>query len=265
MKTVILCGGLGTRLAEETGKRPKPMVYIGGKPILWHILDIYGRQGHNDFVLALGYKGEQVKEYFLNYYAMTSDATVDLDTGNVSYRTQSQDRRNWKVALVDTGQTSQTGGRLLRLKQTLAADTFMVTYGDGVANVDLAELLKVHRAHGKLVTVTAVRPLSRFGGLRLNTGQPHEVEKFVEKPDFTQTLTDAQGQWINGGFFVMEPGVFDYIDDDATNLERDALERIAADGQMAAHAHHGFWQCMDTVRDRDMLEELCATGHPPWI
>ncbi len=266
MKTIILCGGLGTRLAEETGTRPKPMVAIGGKPILWHIMNIYGAQGHNDFVLALGYKGEQIKEYFLNYYALNFDTTVDLKTGDVSYRTPNSDRRDWNVALVDTGQATQTGGRLLRLKDLLSTETFMVTYGDGLGNVDLEALIKTHRAHGKLVTVTAVRPLARFGGLHLHADRPHEVEQFVEKPDFSDAPAgNANGQYINGGFFVMEPGVFDYLNDDTTNLERDALERIAGDGQMAAYPHDGFWQCMDTARDRDMLENLWSSKKPPWI
>lgn len=253
MKTVILCGGMGTRLSEETGLRPKPMVAIGGNPILWHILNLYGAQGFKDFVLALGYKGEVIKEYFLNYTALSSDFTVDLATGQVSYDRTA--KRDWRIQCVDTGEKSMTGGRLHRLESILKpTGTFCLTYGDGVADVDLKALVEFHRSHGKLVTVTAVRPMARFGGLALDGKR---VARFQEKPQ-------AGEGWINGGFFVMEPGVFEYLDGDATVLEQSPMERLVADGQLMAYQHPGFWQCMDTIREKQLLEELWASGHAPW-
>lgn len=253
MKVVILCGGMGTRLREETEVRPKPMVEIGGKPVLWHIMNIYSAYGYNEYLLALGYKGEIIKEYFLNYYNHQSDLTISLKTGEV--RTQRNCRRDWLVHLVDTGQSTMTGGRLQRLESRLNDTTFMLTYGDGVSNVDIRGLIDFHRSHGKIATVTAVRPVARFGGMSFNKDQ--QVVSFKEK---AQT---GEG-WINGGFFVFEPEVFDYLHGDDTILEGDPLENLTRDGELMAYRHDGFWYCMDTVRDRQMLEALWAAGTPPW-
>ncbi|MBI3541989.1 MAG: glucose-1-phosphate cytidylyltransferase [Deltaproteobacteria bacterium] len=254
MKVVLLCGGQGTRLAEETGVRPKPMVTIGTHPILWHIMNVYGAQGFNEFVLALGYKGDMIKEYFLKYYALNSDFTVDLASGGVTHETRTC-RRNWKVSLADTGERTQTGGRLKRLEKQLRPEgTFMVTYGDGLSNVNATELLKFHRAHGKLATVTAVRPTARFGGLRLDGDR---VEHFKEKPQ------SGEG-WINGGFFVFEPGIFDHLEGDQSVLETAPLENLVKKGELMAYRHEGFWQCMDTVRERQLLEDLWVKGGAPW-
>jgi glucose-1-phosphate cytidylyltransferase len=253
MKTVILCGGMGTRLSEETSLRPKPMVAVGAYPILWHIMNIYGAQGFSEFVLALGYKGEMIKEYFLNFYAMNSDLRVDLSSGEVSYLRPG--RRDWMVELVDTGEKTMTGGRLKRLESSLqSSGTFFLTYGDGVCDVNLKALLEFHRSHGKLVTVTAVRPTARFGGMSFDG---ERITQFKEKP---QT---GEG-WINGGFFVMEPEVFSYLSDDGEPLETTPLERLARDGQLMAYKHSGFWQCMDTIRDRQLLEERWESGSAPW-
>jgi len=229
MKTVILCGGLGTRLAEETHLRPKPMVEVGGRPILWHIMKIYERFGMNDFVLALGYKGDFIKDYFLNYHPHMSDLTVHLKSGQVDYNNPTAE--DWRVSLIDTGAATMTGGRLLRLKSQLeSGGTFMLTYGDGVANVDISALLKFHRSHGRLATVTSVRPAVRFGELTVKDSQ---VTNFHEKPQA------AEG-WINGGFFVFEPEVFDFIEGDATLLEREPLEKIAQANQLMAFNHPGY-------------------------
>ena len=254
MKTVILCGGLGTRLSEETVVKPKPMVEIGPRPMLWHIMKIYERHGFNDFVLALGYRGELIKDYFLNYHARQSDLTVHLRSGKVEYNNPAVE--DWRVTLIDTGAGSMTGGRLLRLAPHLAGEaTFMLTYGDGVADVDVAALLAFHRQHGKIATVTAVRPSARFGGMQLGEGK---VLHFKEKPQ------SGEG-WINGGFFVFEAAIFDYLDDDATVLEQSPLERLAQDGQLMAYQHDGYWQCMDTIRDRDALQAAWAGGQAPWV
>lgn len=253
IRVVILCGGLGTRLSEETQIKPKPMVEIGGRPILWHIMKIYERHGLTNFMLALGYKGDVIKDYFLNYHARQSDLTVHLKRGQVDYSNPTAE--NWTVTLVDTGASSQTGGRLLRLKPHIpAGQTFMLTYGDGVANVDVAALLAFHRSHGRLATVTAVRPPARFGDLRIENNQ---VTHFEEKPQI------GEG-WINGGFFVFETGVFDYISDDATILEKAPLEQLARRGELMAFQHAGYWQSMDTVRDKMALEEQWAGGKAPW-
>jgi len=253
MKTVILCGGLGTRLSEETQVKPKPMVEIGGRPILWHIMKIYEKYSLNKFVLALGYKGEFIKDYFLNYHARLSDLTIHLKTGNTDYSNPTAE--DWHVSLVDTGANTLTGGRLLRLKNHFKSDeTFMLTYGDGVSDINIEELLKFHRSHGKIATVTAVHPSARFGGMHLDSGQ---VLDFKEKPQ------SGEG-WINGGFFVFEPEIFNYINDDLTILERDPLEQLVSDNQLMAYEHSGYWQCMDTVRDRDGLQELWDSGNPPW-
>lgn len=254
MKTVILCGGLGTRLSEETHLKPKPMVEIGGRPILWHILKIYERHGFSDFVLALGYKGEVIKDYFLHYHARQSDLTVCLKSGQVEY--DNPPREDWGVSLIDTGHDTMTGGRLLRLKSHLeSSGTFMLTYGDGVADVDVTSLLDFHRRHGRLATVTAVRPSARFGGIQLDGGQ---VLDFKEKPQ------SGEG-WINGGFFVFEVEAFQYLKDDATVLEHEPLETLAREGQLMAFEHKGYWQCMDTIRDRDALRALWESGSAPWI
>jgi glucose-1-phosphate cytidylyltransferase len=254
MKVVILCGGLGTRLAEETQLKPKPMVEIGGRPILWHIMRIYEHHGFKEFVLALGYKGELIKDYFLNYHARQSDITIRLKSGEVAFSNPTVE--DWTVSLVDTGQTTQTGGRLLRLRERLRKHgTFMLTYGDGVSNVDLQALLAFHRAHGRLATVTAVRPAARFGDLELEGDQ---VSVFAEKPQM------GEG-WISGGFFVFEPAVLDYIADDTTMLERAPLEKLADSGQLMAYRHSGYWQPMDTMRDKNTLEALWAAGTAPWV
>ncbi len=252
MKVAILCGGLGTRLREETEVRPKPMIEIGGRPILWHIMRSYAARGFKEFVLALGYKGDVVKRYFLDYYHLQSHLTVALASGAVEAHDGA--REDWTVHLVDTGLATQTGGRVKRLADWLGGGTFMLTYGDGVADVNPADLLAFHRKHGKLATVTAVRPPARFGGLLFNGDL---VSEFTEKPQV------GEG-WINGGFFILEPGVLDYIRGDETYLEREPLERLAKDGQLAAFRHDGFWQCMDTVRDLKLLESLWESGRAPW-
>jgi glucose-1-phosphate cytidylyltransferase len=249
---MILCGGQGTRLREETEYRPKPMVEIGGKPILWHILNIYAARGYNEFVVALGYKGEFIKDYFLSFYALNNDLTVDLASGASTVHRGGAP--SWKVHLVDTGAETQTGGRVKRLRGHLKDGTFLMTYGDGVADVDLKELVAFHRSHGKLATVTAVRPPSRFGSFILDG---HRIARFEEKP---QT---GEG-WINGGFFVLEPAVLDLIDGDETPWERAPMERLAAAGELMAFRHEGFWQAMDTLRERRVLEDLWASGKPPW-
>lgn len=251
MKVVILCGGLGTRLSEETHLRPKPMVEIGGRPILWHIMKIYERHGFCNFVLALGYKGEIIKDFFVNYRARQSNLIVELKAGKVTY--SGPIAEDWRVSMVDTGAKSMTGGRLLRLKEQLT-ETFMLTYGDGLSDVDLTALLAFHQSHGRLATVTAVRPPARFGDLIIEGGC---VERFQEKPQ-------AGAGWINGGFFVFEPGIFEFLSDDSTILERDPLERLAAEGQLMSYQHNGYWQSMDTLRDRNALEEQWATGKAPW-
>ena len=253
MKTVILCGGKGTRLSEETSLLPKPMIKIGEKPMLWHIMNIYSNYGQNEFILALGYKGEIIKEYFLNYYALNSDLTIDISSGQVNYQ-QSQ-KQNWKVELVDTGMSTLTGGRLLRLESILRPHgTFMLTYGDGVANIDINALIEFHKSHGKIATVTAVHPTARFGGITLNGNQ---IAEFKEKQQGGEGL-------INGGFFVFEPEIFDYLENDETILERSPLEKLANDRQLMAYKHSSFWQCMDTIRERNLLEELWTSGIPPW-
>jgi glucose-1-phosphate cytidylyltransferase len=253
MKVVILCGGLGTRLSEETQLKPKPMAEIGGRPILWHIMRIYQRHGFRDFVLALGYKGEVIKDYFLNYHARQSDITVQLKTGSVEFSNPTVE--DWTVSLVDTGPTTQTGGRLLRLRDRLSPHgTFMLTYGDGVSDIDVAALVAFHRSHGRAATVTAVRPPARFGDLAITGGC---VTAFTEKPQMG-------AGWISGGFFVFEPNIFDYIADDATMLERAPLEALSRERQLMAFHHSGYWQPMDTMRDKNALEALWASGEAPW-
>lgn len=250
MKVILLAGGLGTRLSEYTDVIPKPMVPIGGKPILWHIMKTYAHYGHKDFHVALGYKAEVIKEYFLNYRALNSDFTVDLASGSISpYQT---DHVDWKVTLVHTGDNSMTGGRVRRMKQFIGNETCLLTYGDGVADIDIDALLSFHRQHGKMVTVTAVRPAARFGELELDGSR---VKSFREKPQLHEG-------WINGGYFVVEPEFFDLIDGDATLLEREPLERASQSGELMAYCHDGFWHCMDTKRDHDLLESLWLNDAP---
>ncbi len=252
MKTIILAGGLGTRLSEETIVRPKPMVEIGEKPILWHLMKIYAEYGYREFIIALGYKGEVVKEYFLNYYYRQSDLTIDLKIGKVT--TKNSGFEEWTVHLTDTGLNSMTGGRLHRLKDRLSKETFMFTYGDGLSNVNIKKLFEFHKSHGKIATVTAVKPSARFGGMQFDDDR---VVEFTEKPQ-------AGEGWINGGFFVFEPKIFNYLHGDDTVLEGDPLENLAKDGQLMAYRHEGFWQCMDTLRDKSLLEELWKSNNPPW-
>jgi glucose-1-phosphate cytidylyltransferase len=252
MKVGILAGGVGSRLSEETISKPKPMVEIGGKPILWHIMKIYGSQGFNEFVIALGYKGELVKRYMVDYCSLASDLTVSMATGDVRLHDGARDE--WTVDLIDTGIDTATGGRIKRLQPHLGDATFMLTWGDGVADIDLHDLLRFHRSHGRLATITAVRPPARFGHIELAGDR---IAEFSEKP---QT---GEG-WINGAFFVLEPAVFDYIDGDETPFERQPLEGLARDGQLMAYRHTGFWQCMDTLRDKVLLESLWDQGAAPW-
>ncbi len=253
MKIVILAGGLGTRLAEETEIRPKPMVEIGGKPILWHIMKHYSHFGHKEFFIALGYKGEVIKQYFIDYHTLSNGSlTVNLSNGSV--RAVGKKCEDWTVHLVDTGQETYTGGRVRRLESRLKNGTFMVTYGDGVSDIDLEALLNFHYSHGRIATVTAVRPPARFGGLLFDGDL---VSNFTEKPQ-------AGEGWINGGFLVFESAVFDYLKGDQSSLEADALERLAADRQLAAYRHPHFWQCMDTLRDKRWLEKLWEEGRAPW-
>lgn len=253
MKAVILAGGLGTRLSEETHLKPKPMVEVGGKPILWHILKIYSHFGVNEFVICCGYKGYLIKEYFANYFLHTSDVTFHMDEDN---RMEVHQRKSepWKVTLVDTGELSQTGGRLRRVRSYLDGESFCFTYGDGVADVDIGALIAHHRREGRQATLTAVQPPGRYGALHLEAGA---VQQFQEKPD-------GDNAWINGGFFVLEPRVLDLIEGDASSWEGDVLPKLAASGQLSAYRHNGFWQPMDTLRDRTRLEELWVGGQAPW-
>lgn len=253
MKVVILAGGYGTRLAEETEVKPKPMVNIGEKPIIWHIMKIYAHYGYNKFVVALGYKGEYIKKYFLDYYSMCSNLKVNLQSGEVSYTSNNHDM-DWSVELIDTGLKTLTGGRIKRLAPYLENKTFMLTWGDGVADINIPELIKFHKSHGKLATMTAVRPTARYGHLELEGNQ---VQEFSEKPQTT-------GGWINGAFFVLEPQVLEYIDGDETMWEHAPLVNLAKDGQLMAYQHTSFWQCMDTLREKHILENLWNSGNPPW-
>lgn len=253
MKTVILAGGLGTRISEESQFKPKPMIEVGGRPILWHIMRLYSHYGFNDFVVCLGYRGYVVKEYFANYVLHNADLTVDLAKGSIEYHARNNEP--WRVTLVETGEATMTGGRLKRVATHLNPDEpFFMTYGDGVSDVDLGALLKFHKDHGKDATITAVAPPGRFGALEINDGR---VDRFVEKPPGDQGL-------INGGFFVLNPSVIDRIDGDPTIWEREPLEGLAADGQLMAYRHDGFWAAMDTLRDKNILEGLWASGEAPW-
>ncbi len=253
MKVVILAGGLGTRLSEETQARPKPMVEVGGKPILWHLLHLYSAAGFNEFIIALGYRQEVIKEYFHLFYSLNNDLTVDLGTGETIVERRSTE--SWRVHLVDTGLDTKTGGRIKRLQKIIGDEAFMCTYGDGLASIDIAELLRFHQRHGREATLTAVRPPARFGGLDL---EGDVVAKFEEKPQLSEG-------WINGGFFVFEPSIFARIEGDATMLEHAPLSGLASQGQLKAYRHPGFWQPMDTLRDKRLLEELWSSGSPPWV
>jgi glucose-1-phosphate cytidylyltransferase len=253
MKVGILAGGHGTRLAEETEIKPKPMVEIGGRPILWHIMMHYSCFGHNEFVIALGYKGEVIKRYMVDYCSLHSNLTVNLKAGRVDLH-DTDGIQDWTINLIDTGLNTMTGGRIKRLQPYMGNETFMLTWGDGVSTVDLDRLLAFHRAHGRLITMTAVRPPARYGHMEFDGDR---IREFTEKP---QT---AEG-WINGAFFVAEPQVFDYIDGDDTQFEKEPLERLAADGELMAYKHDGFWQCMDTLRDKYVLEKLWESGEAPW-
>ena len=252
VKVAILAGGLGNRLSEETESKPKPMVEIGGRPILWHILKYYSHYGFDDFLVALGYKGEHVKRWFVDSLSLSMDLTVDFRNGQV--QPHGATPSDWRISLVDTGLPTATGGRIKRLAPYIGGETFMCTWGDGLSTVDLNALLEFHRSHGRLATVTAVRPPARFGHLELNGDK---VSEFSEKPQTSEG-------WISGAFFVLQPGVFDYIDGDDAQFEHEPLSRLARDGELMAYRHHGFWQCMDTVRDKKLLDSLCERG-APWM
>ena len=250
MKVIILAGGFGTRLSEYTNLIPKPMVTIGGKPILWHIMNTYAHFGHNDFYIALGYKSELIKDYFLNYRALNADFTVDLESGDITHH--QLESNNWKVTLVNTGADSMTGGRVKRMQSYIGNEPFLLTYGDGVADINLEELLSFHNDHGKMVTVSAVRPAARFGELEMYGNQ---ASIFQEKPQLHEG-------WINGGYFVINPEFFELIDGDTTMLEREPLEKVTKAGELMAYKHNGFWHCMDTKRDHELLESLWDQGAP---
>jgi glucose-1-phosphate cytidylyltransferase len=254
MKAIILAGGLGSRLSEETSLRPKPMVEIGGRPILWHILKIYSAHGINDFIICLGYKGYVIKEYFVNYVMHASDITVDIK--NNCIETHGSDCEPWRVTLVDTGSETMTGGRLKRvLPYVKDEEMFCFTYGDGVSDINITKLIEYHKAQNKLVTLTATQPVGKFGALKIDKSS--SVVQFNEKPD-------GDGRWVNGGFFVLSPKVGNYLTDDSTIWEREPLERLSREGNVAAYKHRGFWQPMDTLHDKNLLESLWAKGSPPW-
>ena len=254
MKVILLCGGYGTRLGEETQLKPKPMVEIGGKPILWHIMKIFQKHNMQDFHLALGYKADFIKDYFLKYNSLNNDFSVNLKSGKIEFNDIIKEK--WNINLTDTGLNTMTGGRLLRLKESLKnEETFMLTYGDGVSNVDLTRLLKFHKSHGKIATVTAVRPPVRFGELIIND---NKVEEFAEKPQ-------AGKGWINGGFFVFNKEIFNYIEGDSIMLEREPLEKLSKFGELMAYKHDDFWQCMDTIREKEILEGLLNSNSAPWL
>ncbi|ADV47273.1 glucose-1-phosphate cytidylyltransferase [Nitratifractor salsuginis] len=254
MKVVILAGGYGTRISEETEVKPKPMVQIGGKPILWHIMKIYSHYGFNDFVILLGYKGYYIKEYFANYFLHQSDITIDLQNNHMQVHDNHSEP--WRVTLVDTGLDAMTGSRIKRAQRHIGNETFLLTYGDGVSNVDISKTVEFHRKHGKTLTMTAIQPEARFGNLEIKTDD--SVQAFVEKPR-------SEGGWINGGFFVCEPGLFDYLDEnDGCVFEQAPLQRMAQKGEITAYKHMGFWQCMDTLRDNQKLNQMWKEGKAPW-
>jgi glucose-1-phosphate cytidylyltransferase len=252
MKAVILAGGLGTRISEESHLRPKPMIEIGGRPILWHIMKIYSHYGINDFVVCLGYKGYVIKEYFANYFLHMSDVTFDMAENRMEVHQRHAEP--WRVTLVDTGQETLTGGRLKRVQQYVGKETFCFTYGDGVADVDISKLVAFHRTEGKSATLTAIQPPGRYGAVSIDDAR---VTSFAEKPD-------GDGAWVNGGYFVLEPSAFNYIANDQTSWESGALVKMSQDGKLAGYQHVGFWQAMDTLRDKNHLEELWQSGHAPW-
>jgi glucose-1-phosphate cytidylyltransferase len=253
MKAIILAGGLGTRLSEETSIKPKPMVEIGGKPILWHIMKSYSAHGINDFIICCGYKGYVIKEYFANYFLHTSDVTFDMQKNQMEVHARNAEP--WKVTLVDTGDDTLTGGRLKRVREYVRnEDAFCFTYGDGVSDVNITELVAFHKAHGKLATLTATQPPGRFGALNI---QGTRIDSFQEKPQ-------GDGAWVNGGFFVLSPGVIDYVESDGTTWEKEPMEKLARDGELHSYFHNGFWQPMDTLRDKVHLEELWQSGKAPW-
>lgn len=254
MKAVILAGGLGTRISEESSVRPKPMVEIGNRPILWHIMKIYSSYGINDFIICCGYKGEIIKEYFSNYYLHRSDVTFDLRNNRVE--THGTEAEPWKISLIDTGYNTMTGGRLKLVREYVGNETFCMTYGDGVADVNITELIEFHRVRKAVATLTAVQPDGRFGAFTLDADKSR-IDTFSEKPK-------GDGAWINGGFFVLETGVFDYLKDDSTVFELDPMRNLAHDSQLHAYRHSGFWQPMDTLRDKQLLEELWKSGKAPW-
>ncbi|MDP3791626.1 MAG: glucose-1-phosphate cytidylyltransferase [Candidatus Omnitrophota bacterium] len=253
MKVVILAGGMGTRISEETSVIPKPMIEVGGKPILWHIMKIYSHYGFNDFIVCLGYKGYIIKEYFSHYFLHTSDVTIDMKKNKVSVHSSSSEP--WKVTLVDTGMETITGGRIKRIKKYIGKEPFLMTYGDGVGRIDIRELVRFHRKHKKMATVTAVQPLGRFGSL--DVGRSGKVNSFLEKPR-------GDNNWINAGFFVLEAGIFDYIEGDSTHWEKEPLENLAKKGHLVAYKHTGFWKPMDTLRDKLELERLWDADKAPW-
>jgi len=252
MKVVILAGGMGTRLSEETQTRPKPMAEIGGKPILWHIMKIYSAYGYHDFIICLGYKGYMIKEYFANYFLHTSDVTFDMSQNRMEVHQQYSEP--WKVTLVDTGENTMTGGRLKRIKDYLNGENFCFTYGDGVSDVNIKEVLDLHEREGRLATVTAVQPQGRFGVIEFESNR---VSKFEEKPQ-------CDAPWVNGGFFVLSPKVIDYIEDDSTIWEQYPMRQLVAEGQQSVYFHQGFWQPMDTLREKNLLEDLWQSGNAPW-
>ncbi len=254
MKAVILAGGYGTRLSEETGIKPKPMVEIGDRPILWHIMKIYSVYGINDFIICLGYKGHLIKEYFASYALHRSDVTFDLRNNNMQVHQNGTEP--WKITLVDTGEKSMTGGRIKRVRQYIGDELFSMTYGDGVSDIDIGALIKFHKQNNKLATLTAVKPPGRFGAFKLESNE-NLIASFKEKPQ-------GDGAWINGGFFILDAKVMDYIEGDTTVWENEPMEGLARDGQLAAYRHNGFWQPMDTLRDKMYLEDLWRSGNPPW-
>jgi glucose-1-phosphate cytidylyltransferase len=254
MKAVILAGGYGTRISEESGVRPKPMVEIGELPIIWHIMKIYSSHGINDFIICCGYKGYVIKEYFANYYLHRSDVTFDLQANKMEVHRNSSEP--WRLTLVDTGEGSMTGGRLRRVKEYIGDETFCLTYGDGLSDVNIKDLITFHKQQNKLATLTAAQPPGRFGAFNLPHGET-QIATFKEKPE-------GDGAWVNSGFFVLEPAVIDYIEGDKTVWEKEPMERLAQDGQLSAFKHHGFWQPMDTLRDKQVLEQLWNNENPPW-
>lgn len=253
MKVLLLAGGFGTRISEETSLKPKPMIEIGGKPVLWHIMKMYSQQGYNDFIILLGYKGYVIKEFFANYFLHQSDVTIDLESNKMHVHNNSSEP--WKVTLLDTGENSMTGGRIKRAQKHIGDAPFLLTYGDGVADINLKELVEFHLKHKKLITMTSVQPAGRFGALDIDDS--NRVSNFIEKPK-------GEGKWINGGFFVCQPEVLDYIDGDTTVFEKEPLETLANQGELYTYKHKSFWQCMDTLRDRNYLNELWSDEKAPW-